>query len=150
MTFSPKVVIIVLCFFVLILYAKKGDESTVSAKTILTKTILALLALTAVFSLVLYASWTKGEVTAENENYEVTTQRDIQTDTQIITVNINTANAEELEKLPGIGEVKAAAIVAYRQSNGPFTCPEELLKVPGIGQKILEAIRENIIWEIAP
>src|SRR5215471_15959386 len=47
-------------------------------------------------------------------------------------VNINTATKEELDALPGIGPVKAQAIVDYRTKNGPFKTPEDIMKVSGI------------------
>src|SRR5206468_518563 len=47
-------------------------------------------------------------------------------------VNINTATKEELDALPGIGPVKAQAIVDYRAKNGPFKTPEDIMKVSGI------------------
>lgn len=59
-------------------------------------------------------------------------------------INVNTATAEELEALPGIGPVKAAAIVAWRTENGPFRYPEELSLVSGIGEKTLEGILDQI------
>ena len=59
-------------------------------------------------------------------------------------VNINTADADALMSLPGIGEVKAAAIIAYRETYGPFTSIEALLNVKGIGQSTLEGLREHI------
>lgn len=60
-------------------------------------------------------------------------------------VNINTADAKTLAaELEGIGEAKAAAIVAYREVNGPFTSAEELLKVEGIGEATLEKNMANI------
>jgi competence protein ComEA len=59
-------------------------------------------------------------------------------------VNVNTAAPEELETLPGIGEVLAAAIVAYREEHGPFTSVEHLLDVSGIGEVTLEEIRELV------
>lgn len=49
-------------------------------------------------------------------------------------VNINTADAETLMTLPGIGETRAADIIAYRQANGPFRMVEQLTDVPGIGE----------------
>lgn len=64
--------------------------------------------------------------------------------TQHDVVNINTAPAEELETLPGIGAAKAQAVVVYRADNGPFTRVEELLNVPGIGPKTLENLLEYI------
>lgn len=55
------------------------------------------------------------------------------------TVNINTASAAEIaESLTGVGEAKAAAIVAYRNKNGAFTSLDDLLAVSGIGEKTLE------------
>lgn len=59
-------------------------------------------------------------------------------------VNINTASARELEGLPGIGPTTAQAIVAYRDENGPFQSIDDLLRVQGIGDSKLNAIRELI------
>ena len=62
-----------------------------------------------------------------------------------ITVNINDANAEELDKLLlGIGSDKAARIIEYREANGPFASPEDLIKVKGIGASTVEKNRERI------
>ncbi|MBI2165370.1 MAG: helix-hairpin-helix domain-containing protein [Chloroflexi bacterium] len=62
-------------------------------------------------------------------------------------INVNTASAEELLRLPNIGETRAQAIVSYRESRGPFRTAEDLLKVPGIGPTILSAIRDLITVE---
>ena len=60
-------------------------------------------------------------------------------------VNVNTADASTIAKeLDGIGPSKAQAIVEYRQKNGPFRAAEDLLKVEGIGQKVLDQNRGNI------
>lgn len=50
-------------------------------------------------------------------------------------VNINTATIEELDELPGVGEATARAIVEDREQNGPFSVPEDLMRVSGIGEK---------------
>ena len=62
-------------------------------------------------------------------------------------VNINTATKEELMTLPGIGEVIAERIIAYRQTYGSFSSVEELDAVSGIGDKRLDAIRDYITVE---
>ncbi len=59
-------------------------------------------------------------------------------------VDINTAGADELDKLKGIGPVKAKAIVDYRAKNGPFKAIEDVKKVPGIGDSLFETIKGEI------
>ncbi|MBN2394840.1 MAG: helix-hairpin-helix domain-containing protein [Candidatus Atribacteria bacterium] len=59
-------------------------------------------------------------------------------------ININTAPAVQLENLPGIGTVLANQIVEYRERNGMFRSIEEVMNVPGIGEKKFESIREHI------
>lgn len=60
-------------------------------------------------------------------------------------VSINNATKEELMKLEGIGEVKAEAIIKYRQENGSFKSVEELKNVSGIGDAVYDKIKDNII-----
>ena len=62
-------------------------------------------------------------------------------------VNVNRARVEELEKLPGIGPVKAQAIVDYRNAHGDFANVEEIDEVEGIGEKTLEKIEPCVIFE---
>jgi len=65
-------------------------------------------------------------------------------------VNINAADASTIAKeLDGIGPAKAQAIVEYRQKNGPFRAPEDLLKVQGIGERVLEQNRANLRFDKA-
>ncbi len=60
-------------------------------------------------------------------------------------VNVNSADAATLAReLDGIGPAKAQAIVEYRQQNGPFRNADDLLKVDGIGDRVLEQNRANI------
>ncbi|QCY13773.1 helix-hairpin-helix domain-containing protein [Pseudomonas sp. MPC6] len=60
-------------------------------------------------------------------------------------VDLNKADARTLQRdLFGIGEAKASAIVAYRESNGPFSSVDELLEVKGIGKALLDKNREKL------
>ena len=59
-------------------------------------------------------------------------------------LNINTAGAAELTALPGIGEVLAERIVAYREEHGPFAAVEDLQNVPGIGEGKLAAAADRV------
>lgn len=62
-------------------------------------------------------------------------------------LNINTADAEHLCRLDGIGPVKAQAIVDYRSRNGSFSCVEELAEVSGISDAMVERLRNSICVE---
>jgi competence protein ComEA len=59
-------------------------------------------------------------------------------------VNLNTASADELETLPGIGPATAAAIVEHREQNGPYASVDDLEAVRGIGPAKLDAIRDQV------
>jgi len=60
-------------------------------------------------------------------------------------VDLNSADAPTLQReLTGVGEAKAQAIVAYRESNGAFASVDELLEVKGIGKAILDKNRDRI------
>ena len=60
-------------------------------------------------------------------------------------ININTADAKELEKLPRIGPAMAKRIIEYRQLQGSFKSLDDLIKVRGIGQKTLGLIRPYLV-----
>ncbi|MDR1285575.1 MAG: helix-hairpin-helix domain-containing protein [Campylobacteraceae bacterium] len=59
-------------------------------------------------------------------------------------IDINSADAETLTSIKGLGEKKAEAIVKYRETNGKFKSADELLNVKGIGEKLLETIKEEV------
>ena len=60
------------------------------------------------------------------------------------TLNINSATADALEALPGIGAKTAALIVEYRQKNGPFKKVEDLMNIRGIGEKNFLKLRSQV------
>lgn len=60
-------------------------------------------------------------------------------------VDVNRAGADELTALPGVGEVLAARIEAYRETHGPFAVLEDLLDVPGIGEGKLAGLRDYAV-----
>jgi competence protein ComEA len=59
-------------------------------------------------------------------------------------VNINTASSEELQLLPGVGKVRAEAIVARRQEKGGFKSVDDLKEVKGIGDSMLDRMRPHV------
>ncbi len=61
-------------------------------------------------------------------------------------VDVNTAGVEELDRLPGIGEVLAGRIIAYRDEHGPFESVEDLLAVSGIGEQTCDELRGLITF----
>ena len=64
---------------------------------------------------------------------------------EVAKIDINSASAEELTQLTGVGPSHAAAIVAFREKNGPFKEPEDLMQVPRIGQKTFEKNKDLIV-----
>ena len=70
---------------------------------------------------------------------------EVATSVQSGKVDLNQADVPTLQReLAGVGEAKAKAIVAYRESNGPFSSVDELLEVKGIGKAILDKNREKL------
>lgn len=112
----------------------------------------AVVLLTAVF-LAFTAGWfLRGEQAAEPLRVE--TQRRLEATVTALPaptvtagndlVNINTADAETLQKLPGIGEKRAADIVADREANGLYRYPEDITRVSGIGEETLAGLIDQI------
>jgi len=63
-------------------------------------------------------------------------------------VNVNTADAETLaENIKGIGPKKAQAIINYRKQYGPFKTSEDLVKVKGIGHRIVDLNKADLLFE---
>ena len=60
-------------------------------------------------------------------------------------ININTASKTQLMTIPGIGEAKANAIIAYRETNGAFSSIEEVKKVEGIKDGVFTKMKEYIV-----
>lgn len=60
-------------------------------------------------------------------------------------INLNTATVQQLTSLPGIGEAKAADILAYREKVGRFTAVEELKNISGIGDAMFERVKDKIM-----
>lgn len=83
----------------------------------------------------------KIEVPSETEASELEKE---QQEAQSGLVNLNTASAEELMTLTGIGESKAEAILSYREEHGGFEKPEELMEIPGIKEGVFEKIRDQV------
>lgn len=112
----------------------------------LTKTDVFLLGLTVLFVLAMALTWllTPRQVRG---GYDISAVPPEEAAPALLKVNINTASAEELDGLPGIGPVLAQRIVDERDANGPYTGAEDLTRVEGIGQAIVESIQDHIITE---
>ena len=110
---------------------------------------LVLAALTVLFAVSLaFLHKTSYEGTAHGD-YTVSVQEktdEITAPTRVL-VNINTADAEELETLTGIGPSLAQAIIDYRAGHGAFRSADDLLLVKGIGEAKLEGFRAEITLE---
>ena len=89
---------------------------------------------------------TSGANRAGREDYTVQTERNAEEEVAPVRVlvNINTATAEEMETVTGIGPVLAQAILDYRAEHGDFQTLDELLEVRGIGSAKLDAMRDEI------
>ena len=116
-----------------------------NAERKITKTEGFILAFTTVFlcSLLMISAHERAEV--KKVGFE--TDRDVPQEAflpDITPLDLNTADAQDLDDLPGIGEVLAQRILTYRKEHGRFESVEELLEISGIGEKTLEGLRERV------
>lgn len=91
--------------------------------------------------------WNQARLLKDGEMIYVPSKEEVKDRTfegQSKKVNINTASKEELLTIPGVGEAKAEAILAYREENGPFSSIEELKKVDGIKDGVFSKMKEHI------
>lgn len=87
----------------------------------------------------------KGEVTVESLINTGQNSEHQPSSSNSTKVNLNLAEKEQLMTLPGIGEVKAKAILAYRSQHGSFATITEVKKVEGIKEAVYEKIKDKII-----
>ena len=105
-------------------------------------------ALTIVLSLIAFGCARRSHHNEIRESQGVSSSFRQQTATQSAPrININTASAVELEKLPGIGKGLAGRIIEHREKFGPFRKPEHLIIVRGISDKRFNALQDLITVE---
>ncbi len=112
-----------------------------------TKTEKFLLLLTISFLVLLLIVFFAGQQRGADGSYTVETERAATWKVERHLVNINTADAQELQTLQGIGEVLAQRIIERRESAGPYSSVEDLLEVSGIGPAKLEEFRWQVVIE---
>ncbi len=113
----------------------------------ITKTELALLLLAAVFLVLVGTLYHSAMTSAVGTDYTITTQRHTEeavTPAPMPLVDINTADAQQLQTLKGIGPALAERIISYREEHGPFASVEELLLVSGIGESTLAGFSDRV------
>ena len=143
-----------------LLYQRTKGSATVKASGKLTKTEVALLALTVLFLLCTAVTFAL-RAAQDRTDYVITAagnaalaeepEEEVEEETPALPVptaedplNINEAGEAELDQLPEIGPVLAERIVAYRAEHGPFARVEDLMNVEGIGEVTFEKIRELV------
>ncbi len=83
------------------------------------------------------------DIAVESEKIQAVTLT-TEKQTQTHSVNLNTASFDELKNLKEIGEVRAQAIIDYRERHGGFVSVDQLLEVEGIGEYAVEINRDNL------
>ena len=97
-----------------------------------------------VLVIVVMAAAIFGTAACSVRNEAPTTSSDVRFSPSAAAININTASAEELQKIPHIGEKMAAQIVEHRERYGPFRRPEHLMLIPGISDSRFRKIRDLV------
>ena len=87
---------------------------------------------------------TKKETAKKNKNPAQTSAASTSKEQESSRININNASLDELMALPGIGEAKAGLIIDYRNEQGAFSKPEDLMKISGIKEGVYNKIRDLI------
>lgn len=82
-----------------------------------------------------------------NSQNKLTQDTTRESTTQVVALNLNTATAEQLMNIEGLGVVKANAIIHYREENGGFSTVEEIMEVSGIGEAIYEKTKNFLCVE---
>ena len=103
---------------------------------------LALLVIFAAYTVITAATAPELEISAVQ--FPVPERKDNIFNASASIININTADAAELARLPGVGEVLAERIIKYREENGLFASPEDILNVSGIGETKYENMADMI------
>ena len=112
----------------------------------ITKSEILLLAATLTFAVLVLALHLSRVLGPAQGGYTVTAQQEIPLPAgEQMLIDVNTADAETLQKLPGIGPALAERIVAEREANGPFSGAEDLTRVEGIGEKTAQDLAPYII-----
>jgi competence protein ComEA len=112
--------------------SKKRNKKSIFTIIILAFILIIIIVLTIGFQRMSYNRMVLQKITVQTEQEEIKK------------ININNADIEELIKLPGIGQIKAKAIMNYREKIGEFKSLEELIKVKGIGKITFEKILPHL------
>ena len=127
---------------------RRGDDTTPSESSepdthwtnrVLTRADQKGVIILSLFGLLAMAAWWVGHGGCRGNVIEID-HADVPLEARYL-IDVNTAEWDELVQLPGIGPTYASRIIESRRNEGPFTCPEDLLRVHGIGPKRLEQMR---------
>lgn len=94
-----------------------------------------------------YSSYNPSNNITENITEDRSNENQSKSEVSEKQININTATAEELQEIKGIGPKIAQRIVSHRESLGKYTTKEQLMQVKGIGEKFFENIKDYVTVE---